>query len=134
MISYVVKPYRSANEALHTLYSSEWPRSRAAALAPLVDAAAGEGDRVAGEILSGAGQQLAMLAGAVRAQLWRRGEAVEVAYIGGVFRSGRVRERFRMLVELEEGAQCGAPRHGPAEGALREAYRAAGLDPELKAR
>ena len=42
---------RSANEALHTLYSSEWPRSRAAALAPLVDAAAGEGDRVAGEIL-----------------------------------------------------------------------------------
>ncbi len=125
---------RSANEVLHAFYSSEWPRSRAAALARLVDAAAAEGDAVAGEILNGAGQQLAWLAGAVRAQLWRPGEAVEVAYIGGVFQSGAVRERFRALVELEEGNTCGPPLDGPAEGALREAYRAAGLDPELKAR
>jgi hypothetical protein len=54
-----------------------------------------------------------------------------VACIGGVFNSERLRERFRMLVELEEGSRCGPPRHGPAEGALLEAWRAEGLNPEL---
>ena len=56
---------------------------------------------------------------------------VEVAYIGGVFHSCQLLERFRLLVELEDGNRCGAPRHGPAEGALLEAYRAVGLEPEL---
>jgi hypothetical protein len=50
-----------------------------------------------------------------------------VAYIGGVFQSRIVRERFRMLVELEDGIRCVAPQRGPAEGALLEAYRSAGL-------
>jgi hypothetical protein len=54
-----------------------------------------------------------------------------VAYIGGVFRSGIVLERFRILAELEEGARCHAPEYGPAAGALLEAYRAAGLHPQL---
>jgi len=67
----------------------------------------------------------------VRSQLWAPGDLVEVAYIGGVFESDRLRERFRMLVELEEGSRCRAPRYGPAEGALLEAYRAEGLNPEL---
>jgi hypothetical protein len=40
-----------------------------------------------------------------------------------------VLERFRMLVELEDGIRCIAPRHGPAEGALLEAYRSVGLAP-----
>jgi hypothetical protein len=56
---------------------------------------------------------------------------VEVAYIGGVFHSRTVLEHFRILVELEPGNRCEPPRHGPAEGALLEAYRAAGLNPEL---
>jgi hypothetical protein len=56
---------------------------------------------------------------------------VEVAYIGGVFQSQTVLEHFRTLVELEPGNRCGPPRHGPAEGALLEAYRVVGLDPEL---
>ena len=42
-----------------------------------------------------------------------------------------LRERFRALVELENGNHCGPPRHGPAEGALLEAYRAAGLEIRL---
>ncbi len=53
-------------------------------------------------------------------------EAVEVAYVGGVFHSRALLERFRMLVELEEGNRCIAPRHGPVEGALLEAYRSVG--------
>jgi hypothetical protein len=58
--------------------------------------------------------------------LWTAGQAVDVAYSGGVFASHRLLERFRMLVEFEEGVRCGPPKYGPAEGALLEAYRAAG--------
>jgi N-acetylglucosamine kinase-like BadF-type ATPase len=116
-----------SNEMLHRFYKPEWPRDRVASLAPLVDAAAGAADPVALEILSSAAQQLALLAGSVRAQLWEPGQAVEVAYCGGVYRSARLLERFRLLIELESGNRCIEPRRSPAEGALREAYRAAGL-------
>jgi N-acetylglucosamine kinase len=122
---------RNANEALHLFYTAEWPRARVAALASLADVAADEGDAVAMAILNGAAVELAMLVAAVRSQLWKPGDAVEVAYIGGVFGSRTVRERFHMLVELESGNRCGSPRHGPAEGALLEAYRAVGLNPEV---
>jgi N-acetylglucosamine kinase len=122
---------RNANQVLHLFYASEWPRSRVAALAPLVDAAAAEGDAVAIVILNRAAVELAMLVAAIRSQLWKPGDPVDVAYIGGVFQSRTVLERFRALVELEPGNRCGPPRHGPAEGALLEAYRAVGLNPEL---
>ena len=122
---------RNANEVLHLFYTPEWPRSRVAALAPLADAAAAEGDAVAIGILNRAAVELALLVAAVRSQLWKPGDAVDVAYIGGVFQSRTVLERFRMLVELEPGNRCGPPRHGPAEGALLEAYRAVGLNPKV---
>jgi N-acetylglucosamine kinase-like BadF-type ATPase len=122
---------QSANQALHDFYSPAWPRSRVATLAPLVDAAAVNGDAVALQILDRAAQDLALLAAAVRGQLWAPGDAVEVAYVGGVFQSPRLLERFRMLAEFEEGNRCHPPIHGPAEGALLEAYRSEGLNPEL---
>jgi N-acetylglucosamine kinase-like BadF-type ATPase len=103
-----------------------------ARLAPLVDSAAASGDTAATEILSGAARQLASLAMAVRAQLWRPGDPVEIAYLGGVFQSRGLRERFRELVLAEAGNSCAAPLQGPAEGALLEAYRAAGLDVRLQ--
>lgn len=118
---------RDANDTLHRLYTAEWPRDRVATLAPLVDATAERGDAVAREILANAAAQLAMLAASVRSQLWKLGEVVEVAYVGGVFQSRMLLERFRMLVELEEGSRCIPPRRGPAEGALREAYRSVGV-------
>jgi N-acetylglucosamine kinase len=121
----------NANQVLHLFYTSAWPRSRVAALAPLVDAAAAEGDAVAMVILNRAAVELAMLVAAIRSQLWKPGDPVDVAYIGGVFQSRTVLERLRTLVELEPGNRCGPPRHGPAEGALLEAYRAVGLNPEL---
>ena len=122
---------RSANQALHDFYSPAWPRSRVATLAPLVNAAAINGDAVALQILDRAAQDLAWLAAAVRGQLWAAGDAVEVAYVGGVFQSMRLLERFRMLAGFEEGNYCHPPNHGPAEGALLEAYRSEGLNPEL---
>jgi len=117
----------NANQMLHRFYTGEWPRSRVATLARLVDGAAVEKDAVARAILRGAAQQLAMLAGAVREELWAPGAALEIAYIGGVFQSRLLLESFRALVELQEGVRCGAPRRSPAEGALREAYRSAGV-------
>jgi N-acetylglucosamine kinase-like BadF-type ATPase len=117
----------SANHVLHRFYGPEWPRARVATLAPLVDEAAVNGDHVAQHILENAAQELALLAASARGQLWKAGDDVDVAYIGGVFQSRQLLERFRMLVEFEEGNRCVSPRYGPAEGALIEAYRAAGL-------
>jgi N-acetylglucosamine kinase-like BadF-type ATPase len=97
----------SANDVLHLFYTSAYPRPAIAALARLVDEA-------------------------VRRQLWRPGERALVAYIGGVFRSELLLERFRLLVELEEGNHCQPPLYGPEAGALLEAYRAAGLHPKLR--
>lgn len=122
----------SANDAQHRFYTQDFPRPRIASLSRLVDEAAADGDAVAGDILHNAAQHLAWFAAAVRGQLWSAGEAVIVAYIGGAFRSRRLLERFRELVEMEEGVRCQAPEYGPAAGALFEAYRAAGLHPRLR--
>jgi N-acetylglucosamine kinase-like BadF-type ATPase len=121
-----------ANQMLHRFYTPEWERSRVAALAPLVDRAAGEGDAVALHVVNQAAQELAQLAAAVRAQLWKPGELVEMAYSGGVFESRMLLERFRLLVEMEEGNKLGPPRHPAHLGALLEAYRAAGMKVELR--
>ena len=118
----------SANRVLHLFYTPEWPRSRVAALAPMVDGAAAEGDAVALRVLEHAAQELALLVASVRAQLWQAGDMVDVAYIGGVFQSARLLDRYRLLVELEAGNSCGPPKYGPAEGALREAMRSARSD------
>ena len=122
---------RDANELLHTLYSRDWPRPRVAALAKVVDTVALAGDPVARDIIVNAAQQLAILANSVARRLFRAGDAVLVCYIGGMFRSRLLLERYRQIVELEDGVRCQAPRYSPAAGALLEAYRASGLHPAL---
>lgn len=124
----------TADGVLHLLYTPEWPRSRVALLAAAVDRAAQDSDAVAQRIITQAAQELALLAAAVRGQLWPRGTAVDIAYVGGVFQSRGLLERFRMLVEMEAGARLTEPRFGPAEGALIEAYHATGIKVELRAR
>ncbi len=114
-----------ANEAMHRLYTNEWPRPRVASLSKLVDRAAEEGDAVAREILTDAAEQLAARGGTVCRRLFEPGEAVMVCYIGGVFHSRILLERYRQRV------WCQPPRYGPAAGALLEAYRAAGMHPAL---
>jgi len=117
----------TADDLMHRFYTGEWERERIASLAPLLDQAAASGDAVAQEILKGAGQSLATIAGVVRRQLFEPQEAVSVSYAGGVFHSSAVLGRFRLLVELEDGTRVKAPRYSPAAGALIEAYRAVGL-------
>lgn len=121
----------NANDLMHRLYTQEWPRPRVASLAKLVDRAAVEGDAVARDILSNAAQQLAMLSVSVRQRLFRPGEPAIMCFSGGVFRSRMLLERYRQLVELEEGSRCERPRYDAAAGALLEAYRAGGLRPKI---
>jgi N-acetylglucosamine kinase-like BadF-type ATPase len=115
----------SANELLHRFYTGEYPRARVAAWAPLVDEAARAGDEIARNLVSSAAQALAVLAAAVRRQLFPPGQHVDIRYAGGVFHSTPLLERFRLLVEMEEGCRVSAPAYSPAAGALLEAYRAA---------
>ena len=122
---------RDANDLLHRFYTVDWPRPRIAALSKLVDEAAIGGDAVAIDLLHLAAQHQANFVGAVRRQLFTGGEPARVAYIGGVFRGTRLRERFRQLVELADGVTCGPPEMGPAAGALLEAYRQAGISVTL---
>jgi N-acetylglucosamine kinase-like BadF-type ATPase len=122
----------TAGAVLHLFYTREFPRDRVAALAPLVDSAALEGDPVAQNLLQQAAQQLADLAGAVRRQLFSANEPVYVAPVGGVFRSRPLAQRFRVLVELEPGSIVRPPKHEPAIGALIAAYSSLGLAPALQ--
>jgi N-acetylglucosamine kinase-like BadF-type ATPase len=121
----------NANDLMHRFYTQEWPRPRVASVANLVDRAAVEGDAVARDILSNAAQQLAMLSVSVRQRLFRPGEPAIMCFSGGVFRSRMLFERYRQLVELEEGSRCEPPRYDAATGALLEAYRAGGLRPKI---
>jgi N-acetylglucosamine kinase-like BadF-type ATPase len=113
------------NELLHLFYKPEWPRSRVAQLAKLVDRAAEEGDPIAVGILHQAAQQLAMQAVSVQRQLFTEIEPVRSSWAGGVFESRTLLERFRSIMSLE--GTCAPPDHGPAVGALLLAYRAAGI-------
>jgi N-acetylglucosamine kinase-like BadF-type ATPase len=121
----------NANDALHKLYTPEWPRARVAELAMTVDRIAAEGDPVATDILRGAAQQLAILAASVRRQLWptqpRNDESIDISWIGGVFQSQILLERFRTLALLDGNTEAARPRRSPAAGALLLAYRVAGL-------
>jgi N-acetylglucosamine kinase-like BadF-type ATPase len=116
-----------ANQLLHTFYTPDWPRRRVAGLAPIVNRIAEEGDPLASAILENAARELAMLVAAVRRQLWSESEPARVAWVGGVFQSAILLERFRALVTLDGNTTCSAPDHGPAIGALLLAYRSAGV-------
>jgi N-acetylglucosamine kinase-like BadF-type ATPase len=123
---------RDAHHLMHLLYSDEYPRDRVAGWAGLIDQAARAGDVVAGDILKSAAQALATMTAAVRRQLFEHLQAVDIHYAGGVFGSGPLLEKFRMLVELTDGNHVCVPLHGPAEGALLEAYRIAELETRLR--
>jgi N-acetylglucosamine kinase-like BadF-type ATPase len=111
------------NTLLHWCYTPEFPKTRIASFAKLVDEAARDGDAIAREILQTSAKGLAGLVAAVRRRLFHRGDAPRISYIGGAFHSVILRERFAALVELESETQIHPPAFGPAAGALIEAYR-----------
>jgi N-acetylglucosamine kinase-like BadF-type ATPase len=117
---------RNINDLLHRCYTAEFPRPRVASLSIMVNQAAEIGDPVAVEILQDAARELALLAMAVRGQLFEAEEATLVAYSGGVFGSRILLAGFRAWMASEVGVRVTAPVYGPPIGALLEAYRAAG--------
>jgi N-acetylglucosamine kinase-like BadF-type ATPase len=124
---------KNANDLLHKFYTPEFPRPRVAGFSKLVEQAALEGDVVAGALLDTSAQQLAAItSAAVRMLFPASAEPAAVAPVGGVFRSARIRGRFQELVELGGAARVVEPSHGPAAGALLEAYRLSGKMPSLR--
>jgi N-acetylglucosamine kinase-like BadF-type ATPase len=122
---------RDANDLLHRFYSAEYPRSRVATLAKIVDQAAIENDEVARAILEKAARELATLASSVRRQIFHPREPARMSYVGGVFRSAVLCAAFKALIEAESGNLFQPPVFGPAAGGLIEAYRRAGISPAL---
>ena len=120
----------TANQLLHLFYTDEFPRDRIATYATLVDEAVLEGDGVARQIITNAAQHLATITSAVRDQLFGAGELVRVSYAGGAFRNTLLGDLFRAQVEKDVDCRCAPPLHKPAMGALIEAWRAAGVQPE----
>jgi N-acetylglucosamine kinase-like BadF-type ATPase len=118
---------KDANQLMHWFYTEDYPRSRVATFARLVDEHAAQGDAVATAILHQAAADLANVALAVRGQIFQLGEPALVCPIGNTFQSDRLRERFRQIVELTDGNRFAMPLLPPAEGALWEAYRLAGI-------
>lgn len=123
---------KSANEALHLFYTSDWPRSRVARLAADVGLAAEAGDEVASMILSQAGDRLAELVGAVRNRLWKQGELVTASFIGGVLNNSAVLAQFEKALRRGWNIKVRSPLWGGEAGALIEAYRLAGIRVSLR--
>jgi N-acetylglucosamine kinase-like BadF-type ATPase len=121
---------RSANDLMHRCYA-DFSRQQLASLAPLITAAAEQGDSVAIEIIEDAARQLARYVGGVYRNLFREGEAATVVHSGGVFQSLEVTHRFADEVARITGRPAARPKYGPAAGALLEALRIDGNGAEL---
>ncbi len=121
----------NANELLHLFYTPEYSRQRVASLCPLVTRAAEEGDNVALGIFDTSSAELARFVEGVHHHLFRAGERVRLAYIGGAFRSAPLLASFTNRVCNSIASQIGPPRFSPAAGALLEALRLDGKKVEL---
>ncbi len=110
---------------VHTL---PYPRAEIAALAPIVERAARQGDPVACTIYAHAAQELALAATTVIQALGMEGEAVDVVLSGGVFHAGElVIEPFvRAVREIAPQAQAIRLEQEPAVGAVRLAVKELG--------
>lgn len=117
-------------DAVRQFYTTSFPRPRIANYAQLVSDAAEKGDRVANGILESAACQLTIITNAVRNQLFQASELVDVAYVGGAFRSTIMLRHYVTLLEAAGRNRVGPPKYGPAVGALIEAYQSVGINPK----
>lgn len=119
-----------ANELMHWFYTEQWPRSRVAALLPVVARVAEGEDDGARSVLAGSARRLAVYALSARHQLFTPGERPAASYVGGVFEIPAVLAEFRRI--LSASCEVAAPLFGPELGALLGAYRVGGLRVELQ--
>jgi N-acetylglucosamine kinase-like BadF-type ATPase len=102
------------------VYDREQPRAGVAALGPLVQRAAQEGDAVAARILERAADELVLAATSVATRLEMRGDAFTGYLAGGVFRvvPWLAEELPRRLVEIAPRCQAQLLEEEPAVGAV----------------
>lgn len=112
-------------------YTAEFSRPRIAGFAPLVTAAAEDGDAVALGILTTAAESLAQFARVVRDQLFDAREVAAASYAGGVFESRLLLSEFERALTSGGQTALKPPAYGPATGALIEAFRDTGRRPHL---
>jgi N-acetylglucosamine kinase-like BadF-type ATPase len=111
-------------------------RDQIASLAPIVSAAAQEGDEAAAAILRQAALELASMAQALRRTLgFEGGETAELSWSGGVVAAEPIvrQELERMLTEAGDFALV-APRHAPGYGAALYAAHLKGEHPVAEVR
>lgn len=113
----------SIRDVQRGFYTAEFSRPRIAGFAPLVTAAAAEGDAVAADLLAQAAESLAQFARVVCGRLFGDHDTVPVSYGGGVFESELLLSAFQRAVEAREQMHVSPPVYGPAAGALIEAFR-----------
>lgn len=121
----------SINDLMHRFYTPEFPRPHIASFSRLVDDAAEEGDAIAQSILVTQAERLVEYGEAVRRVLFTAGEIVGFCPVGSVYRSRILRDAFERLITASPFHRVHDPIHGPAAGALLEAYRLAGLGVNL---
>ena len=102
------------------VYDREQPRSSVAALGPIAQRAADQGDAVAVRILERAAEELVLAARSVATRLEMRGDEFSFYLAGGAFRvvPWLVDELKRRLVEVAPRAQVESLDQEPAVGAV----------------
>jgi len=102
------------------VYDREMPRMSVAALGPIVQAVASDGDAVATRILERAAEELVLAARSVTTRLQMRGDAFTFFLSGGVFRvvPWLSDELTRRLVEVAPRSQVQILQDEPAVGAV----------------
>ena len=126
-------PFMGLNEPLEMIkavYRGDWDRARIATLAPLVLAAAEQGDGVAGGLVQTEAVELAKTTAAAARKLSLPTDRLPVAVTGGTILNGAAyRERFVAgLRSLGIKPDPVTLVHEPAEGAVRVARRIAARD------
>lgn len=106
-------------ELVEIVYGSGWGVKEIAALAPIVDRAAAEGDRVADGIINHVVAELTLATKTAISTLFSQTEKFEIVMIGGVW-NGEANCRVRFEAEIgaiAPNAKVILPRHEPAFGA-----------------
>ncbi|MBP0000646.1 MAG: ATPase [Cyanobacteria bacterium SID2] len=119
---------RDIRDLVEVVYRCGWSPKDIAALAPVVDRLAADGDRVAVSIVDDAARELARSTQAVSTQLFDLGESFEIATIGGVWHGiSDLRDRFQQVLRSNlPNATVVWPRHEPAYGAALTMLRTLG--------
>ena len=114
----------SPDDLSTAIYAPTMSNDHLAAFGKLVVDVALDGDEVAGEIITEAGQELARAAVAVIRRLRMEQESFPVACVGGVFAAGElVRDSLRRgIVQLARKAYLADPIYSPGVAAARMAH------------